>query len=202
MINNAEILMDTGQWKASDNAIYGFKHFLENVPKKKLNKIALLIPERTITPDLAVAKKIISILNISENVLFCSGSDMKGLSRDEMLDIYSLSNVVMDDFGAGWYGSVAVEALACGVPLVTYVPTKLLESMFPWHPIQVAKTPIEIGEALLNLYEDKETAENLSIKSKQWVDEFHSNAVVRKRLESSLAALLNPTTTLDRSLNE
>lgn len=189
MLRDSQILRDTGQWKASDIAIYGFKHLLEKVKFDERDSIALVIPDRTQSPDLIMAKNIINESEISSNVSFISGKSDFGLTRDEMLDIYSVSDVVMDDFGVGWYGSCVVEALSIGVPVVTYVPDLVMQSMFPWSPIQSAKLPQEIGESLFKLHSDKGWAEKLGQDSRRWAIEFCSNEVIRKRLESELFRL-------------
>jgi len=190
MIRKTPSLIQSGQWKASDVGIIGFNHFLNRLDEKDRSRVKLLIPERSLPTDLDLAKILIDSMKITDNVLFISGKEKQGLSRDELIDIYSASDVVMDDFGAGWYGSVAVEALSCEVPLVTYVPEHLLLEMFPWHPFQIAKSAEEICSALFNLYIDKNYAQDVGKKSRRWVIEFHSASVVSKNLEVGFIGLL------------
>lgn len=189
MLRATQILVDTGQWKASDNAIYGFLNFLNRIQVDERKNIVLVIPERTINSDLQQAKQIIDDHKMNNNVIFISGEKAEGLSRNEMIDLYSLSDVVMDDFGAGWYGSIVVEAMSCGIPVVTYAPKDLMESLFPWNPIRNAKTPEEIGEALFLLYSDDKLRVRTKEESRQWVTEFHSNDAVRTNLELELRRL-------------
>ena len=187
MIKNSDVLKDTGQWKASDNALKGFKYFLDKTSDEERKSIGLLIPERNFTPDLRWAKDFVKENDLLDNVRFIRGNYDHGLSRSEMIDIFSISDLVMDDFGAGWYGSIVVEALSCGVPVVSYVPEELLNKMFPWHPIQIAKEPSEICHQLLKCFRDPRFLKSVGIKSRQWAIEFHSNETIKKRLELKLS---------------
>lgn len=189
MIKSTVALKKSGQWKASDVAIVGFKQFIDKLDAKDKSRVKLLIPDRSLPTDLLIAKDIITELNIVDSVVYLSGEERQGLTRNEMLDIYSISSAVMDDFGAGWYGSVAVEALSCGVPLVTYVPEELMQRMFPWHPIQIAKTAEEIANCLYRIFIDADYARRVQEDSRRWVQEFHSLDATRKRLETGLVQL-------------
>jgi hypothetical protein len=190
MIRRDPFLVRTGQWKASDNGIQGFKLFLDRLPAEEKKSVVLMIPERNITPDLQLAKQIVIELGMERNVIYLRGENESGLSRHELIDLYSVSNAVFDDFGAGWYGGIAVEALACMAPLVTYVPDELMQKNFPWHPFQIAQSPIEIADALYRLYSDNTYAQCVRERSREWAIKFHSNASVLRTLENGFEALV------------
>jgi glycosyltransferase involved in cell wall biosynthesis len=189
MIKNTQIHRDTGQWKASDIAICAFHSFLKSLNKKERSKVILLIPDRTQSDDLEVAKALISDLGIEKNVLFMKGDSETGLTRHELIQLYSLADVVLDDFGAGWYGSVVVEALSCACPVITYVQNGVM-SKFPWHPIQVAKSKNEILKSLQFLYRNVDMRQRIAADSRRWVEEYHSEKSVSKRLACSLKSLI------------
>ena len=58
---------------------------------------------------------------------------IEGVRNDEALDLYRDADVVIDQLYAGWYGGVALEAMALGKPVVVYLResdfTHLPESM-------------------------------------------------------------------------
>lgn len=177
MIKNSKLHQATGQWKASDTAIRGFYKFLKDLPVEERIKTFLMIPDRTLSDDLELAKKLISELKINQNVLFLKGRNESGLSRSEMIPIYSQSSVVLDDFGVGWYGSVVVEALACECPVITFVTPYKLGS-FSWHPFLIAKSENEIASQLHILHNDRELKNNIGQKSREWTKNYHSTESV------------------------
>jgi len=190
MIKDDEILVETGQWKASDNALNGFQLFLDAIPTASRANVKLLIPDRTNSNDLPLAKKIVEELNLCENVIYIKGQKTDGFTRDELIDYYSLSSVVLDDFGAGWYGSIVVEALSCGVPVVTHVLEEDMNKVFPWHPIQLAKRPEDIANALLKLFLDSSYYDQIKFDSQRWVLEFHSNEAISRNYENIIPRLI------------
>ena len=81
---------------------------------------------------------------------------IEGLSNADALARYQSADVVIDQLYAGWYGGVAVEAMALGKPVVVY----LRESDFHFLPSGMAKdfpffraTPTTIKEALRGILE-------------------------------------------------
>jgi glycosyltransferase involved in cell wall biosynthesis len=189
MIKNSKLHQATGQWKASDTAIRGFYKFLMDLPEEERIKTFLMIPDRTLSDDLELAKKLISELKINQNVLFLKGRNESGLSRSEMIPIYSQSSVVLDDFGAGWYGSVVVEALACECPVITFLtPYKL--SSFLWHPFLIAKSENEIASQLHILHNDSELKNNIGQKSREWSKIYHATESVFKSYNNIIEYVL------------
>jgi glycosyltransferase involved in cell wall biosynthesis len=190
MIRDYPELVKSGQWKASDRGIRGFYEFLSMLSREERSRVKLIIPKRTIQDDFSIAYEIIKGLDISDYIIFLTGKDESGLSRDEMIDIYSISSAVMDDFGAGWYGSVVVESLSCATPVVTYVPEQALLDEFSWHPLQLAQSEKEIADRLHKLYLDNEYFKMVSEKSVRWINDHHCNDVINLKLETGIRKLL------------
>ena len=56
----------------------------------------------------------------------CEGLDadlvlVEGLHHDEALERYRDADIVVDQLNAGWYGLFAIECMALGKPVVTYL---------------------------------------------------------------------------------
>lgn len=84
---------------------------------------------------------------------FIRGEESVALTKPEMIELYSLASVCMDDFGTGgWFGSVVVEALSCSCPVITWVSPEFMEEHYEWHPILLAQTKAEIKEQLIKIY--------------------------------------------------
>jgi hypothetical protein len=59
-------------------------------------------------------------------VAACEGLDVElriveGLRHDEALAVYREADIVVDQLNAGWYGVLAIECLALGKPVLTYL---------------------------------------------------------------------------------
>ena len=74
----------------------------------------------------------------------------------------------------GWFGSVVVEGVACSKPTFCYVDEKVMNQLYPWHPIVSAKEPEAIAEHIASFYFDREKKEQHGELSRKWVKEFHS----------------------------
>lgn len=102
---------------------------------------------------------------------------IEGLSNVEARKKYETIDVLVDQLFAGWYGGLAVEAMALGKPVLVYlreedfkfVPTKMVED-FPF--IQVCPETIRDGlEKLLNM--SRSELLNLGKLSRRYVESWH-----------------------------
>lgn len=178
MIKNSPTHILTGQWKASEVGIIGFKHFLDSLPSSSQQRCWLLIPDRVLSPDLPRVKELVRELGIEENVVWVAGAEEQGLTRKEMIPLYSNASATMDDFGAGWFGSVVVEAMACESPIVTFVSEARMASAGN-PPILVAQTADEVANQLLKLHRDRELVGTLGRESREWVGSHHGEQAIR-----------------------
>lgn len=190
MISDSSAHRKTGQWKASDEAILGFQLFLDRLPKEEARKTFLVIPDRTRSNELEKAKALTESLKIGDNVRFIGGASQEGLTRYELIRMYSRAAVVMDDFGAGWYGSVVVEALSCACPVISYVPEDIMSLFSDWHPILIAKKQRQIADMIHKIHADPEFAAELKAKSRRWITATHSSQSVRTHVENELRKIL------------
>ena len=172
VIDNRPALSRSGQSEGSDKAIRGFKKFVDELPRNLRERVLLAIPERIATPGLLDAKKLITELDLGGNVAFLRGEREDGLTRDELISLYSRSAAVLDDFGVGWYGSIVVEAMACGAPVITHIAPDVL-SQFGWCPMLTAGDENAIAERLHQVLDDDARAV-LRVESRRWATEHHS----------------------------
>ena len=74
-----------------------------------------------------------------EVIAACAGLDadlllVEGLHHDEAFERYREADIVVDQLNAGWYGLFAIECMALGKPVVTFL-----------HDEAVARTEAELG---------------------------------------------------------
>jgi glycosyltransferase involved in cell wall biosynthesis len=197
MISSSDVHKKTGQWKASDVGLYGLRIFLDSLTAKETGKIWLMIPDRKLSDELPKAKSLINDLNLDENIIWLKGANSEGLTRAEMIPLYSNASVTMDDFGAGWYGSVAVEAMACESPVLTYITDKLLRD-YDNPPMLIAQSPKKVAEHLSKLFYDRSNVKNIGKESRAWVQKNHTETSVQNSYISILESI-NQATSKNRA---
>ena len=123
--------------KANDRLIRAFARFAKDNPK------ALLVCLRY-GVDIAATEALVAELGIGDNVKF-----IERLRKDALPEMMNGADLIADQFHLGAMGGTAIEALACGRPLLTYLKTDLAERCYGTPPpIFNACTEDEIYAAL------------------------------------------------------
>jgi glycosyltransferase involved in cell wall biosynthesis len=162
---------EMGVWKGNDNLFKGFAIFLR---KYNITDACIAMPERTHSPDIALAKKIIADLGIEKNTVWLTPPGQEGFPRRELVKYYSLSDLVGDEFATGWFGSIVVEGMACYKPTFCYVDEAVMKQLYPWHPIISVREPEAIAEQIARFYFDKQLSLDHGHLSRNWAVQFHS----------------------------
>ena len=163
--------IDSGQWKGNDNL---FKAFAICIKKYKITDACIAMPERVFSPDIAKAKQIINELGIESNIVWLNPPNPEGFPRRQLMNFYSISDLVADEFATGWFGSVVIEGMSCGKPTLCYVDEDVMKQLYPWHPIVSAKEPEQLADLIAEFYFNREKKEEHGALSRKWVKEFHS----------------------------
>ncbi|MGH8991761.1 MAG: hypothetical protein ACRDZ7_09570 [Acidimicrobiia bacterium] len=178
---------ETGDWKANDLLLEGFAAF---VRLGLARHPVLVLPDRTESPDVEVAKGIIQRLGIIENVVWARPPRPAGFTRHEMIAIYSVADVVADDFGIGWFGAVALEGLSMGAPVLSHLDQTVMAGLYPWHPVLEAATPQAVARHLSRLCADPALRAATGRRGREWVERFHSAEAVAPRFAEAMTAVV------------
>lgn len=181
---------EVGNWKRNDVLLRGFALFARS---GSAQAPVLGLIDRTASPDVDLARELVDELGIAENVRWLVAPRQGGFLRHELVELYSASDVVADDFGVGWFGGVTLEALAIEKPVIQFIDEDIMSGLYPWHPIISARTPENVAAALENLHVDPEARMALGARGREWVEAFHSYDAAAERYASSIrriAALL------------
>ena len=171
MFNQSPEFVEAGNWKGNDRLIEGFARFVRENPGAKP---ALVLIDHSYSPDLQLAKDLIHRLGIEEHVVWLEGPHDRGFDRTAIIPFYAAADVVADEFGIGWFGSVVVEGLSMGKPVLCHVDEAVMKQLYPWHPILSPRTPAEIASTLGELYRDPEGRRERGERGRTWAVEFHS----------------------------
>ena len=117
---------------------------------------------------------------------------IEGLHHDEAFARYRSADVVVDQLNAGWYGVFAIEAMALGKPVVTFLHDEAVartEQAFGVTVPIVSATKDTLVDRLRPLVEDAAERRRLGAASRAYVERVHDADVVADRLLDVYARL-------------
>jgi glycosyltransferase involved in cell wall biosynthesis len=118
---------------------------------------------------------------------------VEGLHHDQALERYRAADIVVDQLNAGWYGLFAIEAMALGKPVVTFLHDEALrrtEEAFDTRVPIVSATAETLRETLRPLVADAARRRDLGAASRAYVERVHDLETVTDRLLDLFAGLV------------
>ncbi len=101
---------------------------------------------------------------------------VEGLHHDEAFERYRGADIVVDQLNAGWYGLFAIEAMALGKPVVTFLHDEAVrrtEAAFATRVPIVSATAETLREALRPLVVDATLRREVGAASRVYVEQIH-----------------------------
>lgn len=117
---------------------------------------------------------------------------VEGLHHDEALGRYRAADIVVDQLNAGWYGLFAIEAMALGKPVVTFLHDEAVrrtEEAFDTRVPLVSATADTLRERLRPLVASAEDRRRIGAASRAYVEHVHGIEHVADRLLALYARL-------------
>ena len=117
---------------------------------------------------------------------------VEGLDHRAALERYRAADIVVDQLNAGWYGVFAIEAMALGKPVVTFLHDEAVrrtEEAFGVEVPLVRATKETLVEALRALVESPAERRRVGAASRAYVERVHDADVVADRLLDVYARL-------------
>lgn len=120
---------------------------------------------------------------------------VEGVTQTEAVALYRQADLVVDQLLAGWYGGLAVEAMALGRPVVSYVREDDLgfvpQPMRAQIPI-VSAEPTTIHDVLKDLLTTRrEDLSELGRRSRAYVERWHDPRHIAEQLVSDYQAAVD-----------
>jgi glycosyltransferase involved in cell wall biosynthesis len=115
-----------------------------------------------------------------------------GLPHEEAVERYKRADIVVDQLNAGWYGVFALEAMALGKPVVTFLHEEAVrrtEEAFGVEVPIVSATKETLADALRPLVDDASERERRARASRAYVEAVHDDEKVADRLLALYARL-------------
>jgi glycosyltransferase involved in cell wall biosynthesis len=118
---------------------------------------------------------------------------VEGLHHDEAKERYRAADIVVDQLNAGWYGVFAIEAMALGKPVVTFLHEEAVartEEAFGVRVPIVNATKETLRERLQPLVESAEERRRIGAESRAYAEQVHDLERVTDRLINLYARIV------------
>jgi glycosyltransferase involved in cell wall biosynthesis len=117
---------------------------------------------------------------------------VEGLHHDAARERYRRADIVVDQLNAGWYGLFAIEAMALGKPVLTFLHEEAVartEEAFGMRVPIVAVTKESLRDRLAELVADPELRRRLGAEGRAYVERVHDIERIADRLLEVYARL-------------
>ncbi|NTU89058.1 MAG: glycosyltransferase family 4 protein [Actinobacteria bacterium] len=121
---------------------------------------------------------------------------VEGKTQEEAKTLYSQADIIIDQLIIGSYGVFAVEAMALGKPVVTYIREDLKESFPPELPIIDANIDT-LRNRLVPLLEDASLRNALGVAGRIYAEDYHDCIRVADILRNIYSGEKEPADVLD-----
>ncbi|MFH1656261.1 MAG: glycosyltransferase [Candidatus Nealsonbacteria bacterium] len=127
--------------------------------------------------DLEKSKKYIKKLGIEKHIIWTYP-----LPKMKLAQYYNASDLVIDQFRYGHFGTTSPEAMACGKPVINQFDWEI--NKWAWQekpPIVPAESSFEIFKAMEQLSKDKNLRQELGKKGRNWMEKHHNWELVAQK---------------------
>jgi hypothetical protein len=101
---------------------------------------------------------------------------VEGLTHDEAFELYREADIVVDQLNAGWYGVFAIECLALGKPVVTFLLDEAVRRTEEAYGVEVplvSATAETLREQLRTLVDDAALRHRIGAASRAYAEQLH-----------------------------
>jgi glycosyltransferase involved in cell wall biosynthesis len=143
-------------------------------------RYTLIVVEKG-THEESVAKQLIRELNIEDRVIW-----VPAMKRHRLIDWYRTADITIASVAGGLFGSVCIEALACGCPLIGNIvtdsgnPTFWKPTLHP--PFMNVSTEEDIMRALRHCATHRAELAEMGRAGRRWIEENMSGEAVAEKL--------------------
>jgi glycosyltransferase involved in cell wall biosynthesis len=110
---------------------------------------------------------------------------VEGVPHEEARVRYARADIVVDQLNAGWHGVFALEAMALGKPVVSYLKQDVVERSAQGYGVRIPIVPATketLADALRPLVEDAALRREVGAASRAYVEQVHDADRVADRL--------------------
>lgn len=123
--------------------------------------------------DLDSSKQLVHQLGLQDKVIW-----IDPVTKPEMAKLYQGSDIVLDQFGIGILALVAVEAMACSIPVISHIGPEVGYKIRP--PIIDCTSENSIVARLCRLANSQELRQSVGMAGRNWVERHCSPSTATK----------------------
>lgn len=97
---------------------------------------------------------------------------VEGVTQEKAFELYKKADLVFDQISVGTYGVFAIEAMALGKPVMTYISDEMLNAFPKTLPI-VNVNPDNLHEKIENLLNDAKLRYDIGTRSREYAKQQH-----------------------------
>ena len=132
------------------------------------------------------SRRLIQDLGIQGSVVW-----VRPLNKMRLINFYNASDLVLDQFTVGTFGTVTPEAMACGKPVIMHFDRQVHDWCYSeMPPVITANTQTQIFEAMMRLGSDAGLRATLGVSAREWIEKYHGWQVVAEKQISIYRELL------------
>lgn len=166
--------------KGCDKLFRAFSRFV-----KDGNDAKMLVFEKG--RDVADSKKLIEELGIKKNIVWLAEQN-----KEKLINLYSISDMVFDQFNIGSPGLISWEALSMGVPTFVYLKAFWKDNVQEQPPVVNVSSEEQICNMINRICSDESLRREISIRSRAWIEKyFHWEKVIEQYIEYYSNILMN-----------
>lgn len=152
-----------GRWSTKGNDRF-IRAIVRGI-KEGLNAKVILLDRGS---DRGAAKQMIDNSGVRERFIF-----KPQMTRDELIEHFHTADVVVDQFDVGGFGLAALEAMACGKPVMIYINEQCANILYDESPpVLNCSTEDEIYQQIW-LSADENYRKETGRKAREWVVRYH-----------------------------
>lgn len=106
---------------------------------------------------------------------------VEGKTQEEAIEIYKSADIIIDQVSVGTYGVFAIEAMALGKPVITYISDEMRKTLPDSLPIVSAEFD-NLPEVIEELIKDSEKRHSIGVEGRKYAIRYHDNIKVSKYL--------------------
>lgn len=145
-----------GSWKNISEFICGLQLFLNRNPQyRNPQMLKLTLISRENSPDFDEIRGLIESFNMINLTEILFPTDKNGFSREDFSKVMESHDLIVDDFGIGWFGSLMIETLLKGKCFIGFADINSLPTIYQNIPIHNASNCVEIAQELTKHFSSK-----------------------------------------------
>ncbi|GAB6107657.1 glycosyltransferase [Fusibacter bizertensis] len=143
----------------------------------------LLIVHAASSPEFKGTKYIVKAIESLKSKYNFDFELITGMSNEEAIEIYKKADIIIDQLHFGTYGVFAIEAMALGKPVVSWVSEYMRELLPKELPIIIANQDT-IKRVLMDLLDNQDQLKQIGKESRAYVEKYHdSNLIAKNHIE-------------------